>query len=172
MQERIRPIARWLYRRCENLIVVMIGVMFAAFLLQVIFRYVLNWPTGWSSELTVVLWIWVVLFGAAFVVREEEEIRFDLLYGSVGPRARRAMTVVSAAALIGLYVYSFPAVFDYVTFMKVQSTAYLKIRFDLLFSIYIVFVIAVVLRYLWLGWHAARGTEPLDHDPLKASSGV
>ena len=32
---------------------------------------------------------------------------------------------------------------DYVTFMKVEKTAYLKIRFDWLFSIYVVFVVAV-----------------------------
>lgn len=159
MLQRLRPQAGWLYRRGENLLVIMIGVMFAAFLTQVIFRYVLNWPTGWSNELTVVLWIWVVLFGAAFVVREEEEIRFDLIYGAVDPRKRRIMTVISAVALIGLYGFSFPAVFDYVTFMKVQSTAYLKIRFDWLFSIYIVFVIAIMARYLWLVWRALMGSD-------------
>jgi C4-dicarboxylate transporter DctQ subunit len=172
MNDGFAPWGAWLYRRGENLIAALVGIMFAAFLLQVLFRYVLNWPTGWSNELTVVLWIWVVLFGAAFVVREEEEIRFDLIYGAVGPRARRFMTLVSAAVLIALYGYSFPAVLDYVTFMKVESTAYLKIRFDWLFSIYIVFVIAVIARYLWLGFHALRGDAPAGFDPTKASSGV
>ena len=172
MDPRLKQAAGWLYRRGENLIALMIGVMFVAFLLQVVFRYLLNWPTGWSSELTVVLWIWVVLFGAAFVVREEEEIRFDLIYGAVGPRARRIMTLVSAAVLIAAYGYSFPAVADYVTFMKVESTAYLKIRFDWLFSIYLVFVPAVIARYLWLGFHALRGDAPDEFDPTKASSGV
>jgi C4-dicarboxylate transporter DctQ subunit len=171
MDPRLRRTGDWLYARAENLIVAMIAVMFAAFLLQVIFRYVLNWPTGWSSELTVVMWIWVVLFGAAFVVREEEEIRFDLFYGAVGPRVRRAMVLLSAAALIGLYLFSLPAVYDYVTFMKVQKTAYLKIRFDWLFSIYIVFVVAVVARYVWLAWHAVRDRAE-ERDPLKAGSGV
>lgn len=169
MLKQARPFAGWLYRRGENLLVIMIGVMFAAFLLQVIFRYILNWPTGWSSELTVVLWIWVVLFGAAFVVREEEEIRFDLIYGAVSPRVRRAMIVLSAAALLGLYGFSFPAVYDYVTFMKVQSTAYLRIRFDWLFSIYVIFVIAVMARYLWLGWHALKGTDGSDNGQEEAT---
>ena len=61
---------------------------------------------------------------------------------------------------------------DYVTFMKVERTAYLKIRFDWLFSIYIVFVVAVIARYLWLGWQALRGSAPEDFDPTKAGSGV
>lgn len=150
----------------------MIGVMFVPFLLQVVSRYILNWPTGWSNELTVVLWNWVVMFGAAFVVREEEEIRFDLIYGAVSPRTKRVMTVISAIALLGIYGYSFPAVYDYVTFMKVQSTAYLRIRFDWLFCIYIIFVIAICVRYVWLAWHALRGSASEDFDPTKASSGV
>lgn len=172
MNPGLRKVGGWFYRRAENAIAIAIGAMFAAFLLQVAFRYLLNWPTGWSNELTVVLWIWVVLFGAAFVVREEEEIRFDLLYATVGPDIRRVMTLAFAIALVALYGWSFPAVFSYVTFMKVESTAYLKIRFDWLFSIYLAFVVAVIARYLWLAWRALRGEAPAEFDPTKASSGV
>ena len=91
---------------------------------------------------------------------------------AVGPGARRVMALVSAAALVALYAVSFPAVLDYVTFMKVESTAYLEIRFDWLFSIYLVFVVAVIIRYLWLSWQALRGSAPDTTDPAKAGSGV
>lgn len=165
-------LGNWLYGRAENILAAMLVGMFAAFLLQIISRYILNWPIGWTNEISVILWIWIVLFGAAFVVREEEEIRFDLIYGSVGPGARRVMTLISAAAIIVIYGMSFPAVFDYVTFMKVESTAYLKIRFDWLFSIYIVFVVATIARYLWLGFRALRGAELEQSDPTRKSSGV
>jgi C4-dicarboxylate transporter, DctQ subunit len=80
------------------------------------------------------------------------------------------MTVISAVALVGLYGFSFPAVLDYVTFMKVQSTAYLKIRFDWLFSIYIIFVIAIMARYLWLAWHALMGSA--SNETTGTSSGA
>jgi C4-dicarboxylate transporter, DctQ subunit len=56
--------------------------------------------------------------------------------------------------------------------MKVESTSYLKIRFDLLFSIYIVFAVATIIRYIWLAWQAMRGVAPDEFDPTKASSGV
>lgn len=164
--------AGWLYRRGENLLAAMLGAMFVAFILQIVFRYLLNFPVGWTSELSAVLWIWLVLFGAAFVLREEEEIRFDLIYAGAGPKLRRAMLLLSASALILLYGISLPAVADYVAFMKVEKTAYLKIRLDWLFSIYVVFVLAVLVRYLWLGWQAMRGHEPGAVDPTKAASGV
>jgi TRAP-type C4-dicarboxylate transport system permease small subunit len=165
-------IACWLYRRAENVLAAMLALMFAAFILQIVFRYLLNLPIGWTNEISVVLWLWLVLFGAAFVVREEEEIRFDLIHASVGPTARRVMFLIAAAALVILYGMSFPAVLDYVTFMKVESTAYLNIRFDLLYSIYIVFVIAIIVRYLWLSWQAIFGKAPEEFDPTKAGSGV
>src|SRR3546814_17703273 len=92
--------------------------MFCAFLLQSAFRYLLNLPVGWTSESRIVMGSWLVLWGAAFVLREEEEIRFDLVYAMVGAGARRIMFLVAAAALLVLYTVSFPAVFDYVTFMK------------------------------------------------------
>ncbi|HET6520931.1 MAG TPA: TRAP transporter small permease subunit, partial [Geminicoccaceae bacterium] len=117
----------------------------------------LNLPTGWSSELTVICWLWLILWGAALVVREREEIRFDIVYGSVRPPVRRAMAVVTALALVGLYGWSLPAVWDYVTFMKVQRTAYLRIRYDHLYAIYLLFAVAAMVRYLSILGTALRG---------------
>ncbi len=154
MQTTVRGLGGWFYRRSENLIAAMLAVMFAAFLVQVVFRYLLGLPVGWTSELSLVLW------GAAFVLREDEEIRFDLFYAMAGRRTRRVMFLVSALSLVALYAVSLPAVVDYVTFMKVEKTAYLKIRFDWLFSVYVVFVVAAIARYLWLGWRALVGEPP------------
>jgi TRAP-type C4-dicarboxylate transport system permease small subunit len=165
-------IAAWARRRAENVAVVLLSTIFLAFIVQIVFRYLLNFPVGWTSELSTVAWIWLVLWGAAFVVREDEEIRFDILYGSVGPAGRRLMLIATAATVVGLYTISLPAVVDYVAFMKVQKTSYLDIRFDLLFSIYVVFAVAAILRYLWLGWRALLGADPAPPDPTKASSGV
>ena len=138
----------------------LLAVMFLAFMAQIVFRYLFNFPIGWTSELTVITWLWLVLWGAAFVVTEAEEIRFDLIYGAVGAGPRRIMAIVTAVALLVLYGMSLPAVVDYVTFMKVQSTAYLKIRFDWLFSIYVIFAVAVLVRYAWILWWALRGQGP------------
>ena len=164
---------RWLQRRAENIAALMLAVMFAAFVLQIVFRYFFNFPIGWTSELTVVMWLWIVLWGAAFVLRENEEVRFDLLTGAVGRRARIAMGIVAAAALLVLYGKSLPASWSYVTFMKVEKSSYLKIRMDWLFSIYLVFLVAILARYLWILWHLVRGRETEAADiSAKAGSGL
>lgn len=153
-------IAGWLRRRAENVVAALLGVIFVAFIAQIVFRYALDFPIGWTTELTVAAWLWLVLWGAAFVLREQEEIRFDLIFWSVGRRTRRAMILVSCLGLLVLYVAALPASADYVTFMKVEKTAYLKIRFDWLFSIYLLFLVAVIARYAWLVWRALRGQVP------------
>jgi TRAP-type C4-dicarboxylate transport system permease small subunit len=138
-------------------IAVLLGIMFVAFVAQIAFRYFFNLPTGWSSELTVVTWIWLVLWGSAFVLRESDEIRFDLIFSAAGRRTRRVMGIVMAVTIVILYGLSFPATLSYVEFMKVERTSYLRIRLDHLYSIYVVFVVAIIVRYLWILWQLVRG---------------
>jgi C4-dicarboxylate transporter, DctQ subunit len=166
-------VADWLRRRAENVAAAMLAVMFAAFIVQIVFRYFFNFPTGWANELTVICWLWLVLWGSAFVLGEREEIRFDLIYSAVRPRVRIGMAIVCTLAVIGLYGASLKASFDYVTFMKVEKTSYLKIRLDWLYSIYLVFLVAIIVRYLRLLSRLVRGTDPeAGADPTKVSSGL
>jgi C4-dicarboxylate transporter, DctQ subunit len=169
---RIRRAAAWLQRRAEDIAAGLLAVMFLAFIVQIVFRYVFNFPTGWTSELTVAAWLWLVLWGSAFVLKEKEEIRFDLLYAAAGRRTRIAMGAVFALAAVVLYGVSLKASIAYVTFMKVERSSYLKIRMDWLFSIYVIFVLAVIVRYLWLLSQLLRGKDPEAPDPAKPSSGL
>lgn len=158
----MRDAAAWLARRAENVAAMLLAVMFCAFVAQIVLRYVFNLPTGWTTELTVVAWLWLVLWGSAFVVRERDEIRFDLLSAAVGRRTRIAMAAAAAVAVIVLYVGSLPAAWSYVSFMRVERTSYLKIRFDWLYSIYLLFAVAIVVRYGWMLAALLRGRDPAD----------
>jgi TRAP-type C4-dicarboxylate transport system permease small subunit len=164
MRHVLSRAAIWLRHAADAIAAAMLATMFLSFIITILFRYVLNWPAGWASELSTVMWIWLVLFGAAFLVREEDEIRFDIIYGSVRPGLRRLMMAIAAIGIVGLFLLSLPAVWDYVTFMKVQRTSYLRIRYDWLYSIYVVFALAVIVRYLWLGGRALIGHDPMAHN--------
>jgi C4-dicarboxylate transporter DctQ subunit len=172
MNSRLAGLGAWLHARAENLLAAMLAVMFTVFILQIFFRYIVNLPVGWTHEISVIMWLWMVLFGTAFVVRDSEEIRFDILYAAASDRTRRVMVVTTAIALIILFGISLPAVIDYVMFMKVEKTAYLKIRFDWLYSIYAIFAVAAIVRQFWLGYQAIWGKGPEAFDPTKVSSGV
>jgi C4-dicarboxylate transporter, DctQ subunit len=153
-------VTQWLRRRAEDVAAALLAVMFLAFVVQIFFRYVVNWPLSWTFELSIMCWLWGVLWGAAFVVRERDEIRFDVIYGAVGPTLRRVFAVFAGVGLLAIYIVSLPAVIDYVRFMRVERSAYLKIPFDLLFSVYVLFAVAAIVRYAWLVWRALRGGAP------------
>jgi TRAP-type C4-dicarboxylate transport system permease small subunit len=162
----------WLHRRAENVAAGLLAVMFVAFILQIIFRYWFNFPVGWSTELTTITWLYLVLWGSAFVLTEKEEIRFDLIYSAVGPRARIAMAFVFSVAVVVLYGMALPATYAYVMFMKVEKSSYLKIPLNVLYFIYVIFCVAAILRYLWLLSRLLRGKDPEAGDLTKVSSGL
>lgn len=151
-------------RRAENVVAGLLGVMFLAFIVQIVFRYVFDFPVGWTAELSVIAWLYMVLLGSALWLREGEEIRFDLVSDALGPRGRRVVTAIAGIAAVVLFGMALPATWKYVTFMKVESSSYLKIRLDWLYSVYLVFAVAMIVRYAWVVWTALRGDAdaPLD----------
>ena len=168
----LRTLARRAHRVAEAVAALLLAVIFVAFILQIVFRYAFNFPVGWTSDLAVAAWLWLVLWGAAFVLKDQDEIRFDLLSGAVGRRSRIGMGIVGAIAMVVLFAMSLPAAYDYVSFMKVERTSYLKIRFDWMYSIYILFALAVIARYLWKLAFLLRGREPASIDVTKSSSAL
>ena len=160
--------ARGLRALANHVAVALMATMFVSFLLQIFFRYVLNRPLGWTEEVTVLCWVWVVLWCASFVLSDAEEVRFDIVYSAVPQRIRRAFTSITAVVLIVLLAWSLPATWKYVTFMKREHSAYLHMRFDLLYSIYLVFALACIVNHVRLAYRALR---PADDGAIEADNG-
>jgi len=158
--DRLVGHARWLRRRAENVSAFLLLAMFLCFILQIVARYVFNYPLGWTDEVSVLCWIWCTLWGAVFVLRERDEVRFDIFYSSLSDKARCVCTVITGIAAIVLFGIAMPAVISYVLFLKVEKSAYLGIRLDYLYSIYIIFSVGVIVRYAALTWRAFRGHAP------------
>ena len=146
-----------LHRFAEVVAAGLLAVIFVAFIVQITLRYVFNAPVGWTTELSLVCWLWLVLWGASFVLKDEDEIRIDLFTAHASRRTRRVIGVIAAVCVIVLFGMSLPASWNYVTFMKVEKSSYLGVRMDITYSIYIVFVVAVIARALR---QIVRGPEP------------
>ncbi|WP_341904415.1 TRAP transporter small permease [Polaromonas sp. YR568] len=161
-------ITRPLHRFAEAVAAALLAVIFVAFIVQIVMRYLLNWPVGWTTELSLAAWLWLVLWGAAFVLKDNEEIRIDSFADAGGPRRRRVVHAIGALSLIVLFGMSLPATWSYVSFMKVEKSSYLGIRMDITYSIYVVFVVAVIARCLR---QLIRGPAPKTDDlPVSGSA--
>lgn len=143
-----------LRRAAEAVLVSMMAAMFVAFILQVVFRYALNWPVGWTDEVCTLVWLWGILWGASFVMSNREDIRFDMLYSHLPRPLRRGSTVLASAALVALLAVSLPATWSYVSFMKVERTASFGIPLNWVFSVHIIFVLAMMVRHAAIVWDA------------------
>ena len=141
--------------------------MFGAFLLQVFMRYVVNHPLGWTSEACVIFYIWVIFWTAAFLLRERDHVAFTMVYDAVRPPTRRIMAIVGVIAMGGAFVAGFPAMFSFITFMKIDVTPVTRIRFDYVYSVWILFAVAVIVRsvvslvrLLGRNWWRVTGDAP------------
>lgn len=143
----------------------LLAALFAIFVLQIAFRYLLNWPVGWTVELCLTLWLWLVLLGAAFCVADREQVRFDLLEQRLSPRGRRIAGLIVAAALLAGFLAVLGPSFDYVSFYRIKRSATLRIPLSWVFSVFLVFAVALVLRQLWTIVRLVRTAEPLDGAP-------
>jgi TRAP-type C4-dicarboxylate transport system permease small subunit len=141
--EMPEPIRRF----SEGVLVVMMGIMFAAFIAQVVFRYVLNLPLAWSDEICNFVWLWGILWGASFVMRSHEDIRFDMLYNLMPRPIKRGLTIFASSAIVVLLMLSLPKTWSYISFMKVEKSAALGIPMNWVFGLYLVFVIAMCVRH-------------------------
>ena len=137
-----------LHRFAEAVAAALLALIFVAFIVQIALRYLFNWPVGWTTEVSLAAWLWLVLWGAAFVLKDDEEIRIDLVADRASARTRRVIGAIGALCLLVLFAMSLPASYAYVSFMKVEKSAYLGIRLDILYSIYLVFAVAVIARCL------------------------
>lgn len=139
----------WIARLAEGLTATALGVMFCTFLLQIYSRYVMDQPFGWTLELCLTLWIWIVFLGCAFVVRDRDHVTFDILYLAVPRGPRRIFALISAASIaVGLAISLIPT-WDWIDFLKIRRSATLRIELRIVFSVYALFLIVVALRYAW-----------------------
>ncbi|MFV0334910.1 MAG: TRAP transporter small permease [Tropicimonas sp.] len=138
----------WLSRRAENFLALLQFSLFVTFLLQIVFRYFLYLPVGWTVEWVTIAWLWGILFGCAFVLRERDMIRLDILYASLPGQVRRGADILTGLIVAAIFAWTLPASWDYVGFMAVERTAYMQIPYNIVFSIYIPFACAVIVRSL------------------------
>ena len=152
----MRKIANWFTRGAEFIAATMLAAMFVTFLLQIFSRYVLLSPFGWTLEFCLILWIWIVFFGCAFVVRDRDHVRFDILYFVVPNRLRRIFALISLAAIVFGMCWALLPTWDYIDWMKIRKTSTVenpltgqKIPMRTIFSIYAIFIVAVIVRGGW-----------------------
>ena len=122
------------------------ATLFIVFIVQVVARFGFDKPLAWTDELVVVLYIWVILWAAAFMVPEREHVVFDLVYHAVPRRLRRYMRIAGHLMIGGLSAVALPASWDYIRFMAREGTPVLGLPFMWVFLPFALLLFSLVMR--------------------------
>jgi C4-dicarboxylate transporter DctQ subunit len=153
-----------LYRHLtEGVAAAMMAVVFCTFILQIFVRYAVGTPLfvsmfgttvnasqfGWTVEFILVLWLWTIFWGNAFIVRERDHVTFDIVYNLVGPRTRTVFALFGAVVIIVALWGSIDPTYVKMKLLRIKSSATLPVKMLPISSIYFLFLAVVGARYLW-----------------------
>ena len=167
----MQKLQKILTRGAEFIAAMALAAIFVTFLLGIVFRYTpFLEPIGWSVVLISLLWVWLIFFGCAFIVREQDHVTFDVLYLGVPPPIRKILALITAVLMVAAMIWSFPAVWEAVfanklmTLKKIQTLRVPvtgdKIAIKWLFAPFVLLMAVVTLRYLWRIYTVLRFGPP------------
>ncbi len=142
-------LAKQLKKGADLVGVLLFLATFAGIILQVFFRYVLDSPVAWSEEYTMIAYMWTVFWAAAFMVKEQEHVSFDIVYDSVSARTRRWLAAVALVFLIVAFVLLLAPTWDYLEFLTRRRTSVLRIPRVWVFGVFFIFLIAFAAQGGW-----------------------
>lgn len=129
------------------------GLMFAAvfviFNYKIVTRYLEHDEAVWADEISVILFIWIIFWANAFLVRDREQITFDLVYRHVGDGTKRWMALARLVLIGGIFLWALPGSVDYILFLWRERTPVLNLRLDIIYSCFGIFLAAVIIRSAW-----------------------
>jgi TRAP-type C4-dicarboxylate transport system permease small subunit len=169
---------RWLHRRIDDVMALMMAAMFAVFILQVIARYLAKYQIAgdfvWTLDFTSVCMVWIIFFGGAVALAESDHVKFDMLYNLGGPQTRRWLSTFTNLSIAAMFAWSLPAVWKYLSFLHMigKPNATLKIPFSggtpvtvaAIYSVYLLFAVVIIGRCLLRAGRLIAGAMPDDID--------
>lgn len=147
---------RLVRRTVEVAAAVMFAAMLAIFVLKVTLRYGFDAAPDWSDEVAAILFVWVVFWGAAFMVPLEDHIRFDLVMRLLPRGAQRGVAILRHLAVIGLFAAGLPAAIGYIIFLHSQATPVLGLELEWVYACFGGFLVAVPMRSVMALWALLR----------------
>lgn len=135
-----------LRRAAEAVSSAMFVAVFLIFNYKIASRYLWRDEPAWSDEVAVILFIWIVFWASALVMRDREQIVFDLAYRPLPARWKRVAAMGRHALIGGIFLYSTYGSIDYLRFLWRERTPVLGWRLDLVYSCFGLFVLAVAVR--------------------------
>ena len=106
-------IIEWASKWCARITTfVVIGIavlLVCSLLVSIFFRYIINYALSWPEELSMLLFVWLILLAGSLGVREQFHVRLTTLINRLPSRVRKLLARLFTVVIMvfgGVLVYS------------------------------------------------------------------
>lgn len=142
---RLRQIADW--GACA-----MFAAVFIIFNYKIFTRYFEHDEAVWADEVLVILFIWIIFWAQAFVVRDRDQISFDIVVRLLPAQGKRFAALARYILIGGVFLYALPGSLGYIRFLWREHTPVLNLPLDWVYSCFGLFLLAIIVRSLVGAW--------------------
>lgn len=154
-----QDVTRSVQRVLDGVSAVLFIAMFVMFIVEIVFRYVLDDPISWSIEFIMVAFLIMLFYTAALGLPLARHISFNVVYLALPPVGKRIFALVANTVGAVILVASVPGVYEIAVFENRESTPILHVPFSVFYFTFSLFVvvfaarlIASVVQLLRPGW--------------------
>jgi TRAP-type C4-dicarboxylate transport system permease small subunit len=139
-------IAARLRQLTDGIACAMFAAVFVIFNYKIFTRYFEHDEAIWADEVLVILFVWIIFWVNSFLVRDKEQITFDLVYRLFPAAAQRYVALARAVMVGGIFAWALPGSLDYIGFLWREHTPVLNLPLDMVYSCFGLFLVAVIVR--------------------------
>jgi TRAP-type C4-dicarboxylate transport system permease small subunit len=152
---RLRQIA-------DGIACAMFAAVFVIFNYKIFTRYFEHDEAVWADEVLVILFIWIIFWAQAFVVRDHDQISFDIVVRLLPARGKRIAALLRNLLIGGVFLWALPGSLGYIRFLWREHTPVLNLPLDWVYSCFGIFLVAMIVRALF-GVRQLLGARWRDH---------
>lgn len=141
------------------------GMILMAFIIllacaNVFMRYVMSSPWGWVEEVTIFIFVWLTMIGAASVIKAEGHCSIDVLARRLPPKPKRALdSLADLCVIITLLLMIYYGI-DLALSAKDKVTPMLGISYTYIDAAIPVSSLIMLVYYLRMAWNNLTGKSP------------
>ena len=124
-------------------------IMFVVFVAEIAARYLFNKPLAWAYEVTVMCYLWLVIFGACFTYRDRSHVTFTLIYDKLGVRGKAVCAFLGNLLMFIAFAAMLVPSIRFISQMKMQVTSVFKIGLNIVYLPFIPFMFIMIAYFLY-----------------------
>lgn len=122
-------------------------VVFGTYVVMIAYRYIFRAQLNWIYELSMIAFIWAVMFPASYGGRNDSHIVFSIVYDILSERAKKGFRIAGNLIVVVTFLILLPHAHEAVEFLARKKSSLMKIPFNVIYFPFLSFVFFTIVHY-------------------------